>query len=84
MGSIEIIIGIISLHTTLLIAQIIPKIANIYYMFRLAKFSRTNYIIRVDSISILSICLCILGVISILGSFFIKDKNDNTIHNDIK
>lgn len=75
MGSIEIIIGIISLHTTLLIAQIIPKIANIYYMIRLSKFTKSNYVICVDSISMLSICLCILGVISIVWSIFIKDKN---------
>lgn len=84
MGSIEIIVGVISLHLTMLIAQIVPKIANIYYMIRLAKFTKANYIVHVEFINVLSICLCVLGIVSIICSIFIKDKKYNIVQDNTK
>ncbi|QSX04641.1 hypothetical protein JYG23_07955 [Sedimentibacter sp. zth1] len=73
-GSIEVILGLFSLLITSLIAQVIPKIARICFMFHLGSFLEENYIINIGFANMISVCLCLIGVITIAYFVFIKKE----------
>lgn len=73
-GSIEIVLGLISLLITSITVQIIPKIARMCFMFSLGSFSESDYIINIGFANIISICLCLIGIITIVYFVFIRKE----------
>ncbi|MEG0353756.1 MAG: hypothetical protein RSD26_09475 [Cellulosilyticaceae bacterium] len=73
-GSIEIILGLISLIITSLIQQVIPKIARMCFIFNNGSFGESDYIINVGFSNAISVCLCLVGVVTII--YFIISKKD--------
>ena len=73
-GSIEVIFGLVSLLVTSLISQVIPKIARICFMFNLGSFTENDYFINVGFANTISVCLCVIGIITIAFFVFIKKE----------
>ena len=73
-GSIEIILGLLSLLVTSVIREIIPKLASIYSMFNTRDFFEGNYIVSFGFANIISICLCLIGLLTIV--YFAFNKKD--------
>ncbi|MHC1747076.1 MAG: hypothetical protein AB9856_01640 [Cellulosilyticaceae bacterium] len=75
-GSIEIILGLMSLIVIALIQQVIPKIARMCYMFNIGSFGEFDYIINTNFCNIIAICLCLIGGITVIYfGFWKKDEN---------
>ena len=73
-GSIEIILGLLSLLVTSVIREIIPKLASICSMFNTRDFFEGNYIVSFGFANIISICLCLIGLLTIV--YFAFNKKD--------
>ncbi len=76
-GSIEITIGLVSFIITLLIQQVIPKIARMCFMLGGGSFNESRYIINTSDPNTISIILCLVGIVTIIyGNAIekIKDK----------
>ena len=74
-GSIEVILGLLSLLITSLIAQVISKIAKICFMYNLERsFLEKEYFINVGFANIISVCFCVIGLITIAYFVFIKKE----------
>ena len=73
-GSIEIILGLISLIITSLIQQIIPKIARMCFMFNNGGFGESKYIINTGFCNAIAVCLCLVGVLTIIYFVILKKE----------
>ena len=74
-GSIEIILGLLSLLVTSVIREIIPKVASICSMFNTRDFFEGNYIVSFGFANIISICLCLIGLLTIVYFAFNKKEH---------
>jgi hypothetical protein len=71
-GSIEIILGLISLFVTSVINQVIPKVAKMCFMFNTGMFSEADYIPNFGFANTIAVCLFLIGVFTVIYFVFIK------------
>lgn len=74
-GSIEIILGLLSLLVTSVIREILPKVAKICFMFNTGTFSEGNYQVSFRFANVISICLCLIGLLTIV--YFALNKKEH-------
>lgn len=73
-GSIEIILGLISLIITSLIQEVIPKIARMCFMFNNGGFGEREYIINTEFCNAIAVCLCLVGALTIIYFVILKKE----------
>ncbi len=73
-GSVEIILGLISLLVTSVIKEVIPKVASMCFMFNTGSFSEENYILDLGFANVVAVCLCLIGVLTIVYFVFVKNE----------
>lgn len=73
-GSVEIILGLICLVVANIIKELIPKIAKMCFMFNTGVFSETEYSLNLSSANSASICLCVLGILTIVYFVFLNKE----------
>ena len=71
-GSIEIILGLISLIIISLIQEVIPKIARMCFMFNSGGFGESKYIINTGFCNAVAVCLCLVGALTIIYFVILK------------
>lgn len=77
-GSIEVILGLISLLATSIIKEVIPKIASIFFMFNTGNFSEKDYAPDFGFANVIAVCLCLIGLLTCVYFVFIK-KEQGTV-----
>lgn len=73
-GSVEIMLGLVCLIVANIINEIIPKIAKMCFMFNYGGFSETAYSLNLSTANSASICLCVLGILTITYFVFYKKE----------
>jgi len=76
MGSIEIILGLLCLIATSVIAQVIPKMARIGFMFNSGSFTEADYALSFPYANGLAVGLCLLGAATIAYFVFIQKERE--------
>lgn len=74
-GSVEIVLGLISLIITSLIQQVIPKIARMCFMFNNGSFGESDYMINTEFCNAIASCLCLVGVLTIIYFVVLKKES---------
>jgi len=65
-GSIEIILGLLSLLVTSAIKEIMPKVARMCFMFNTGGFSEGDYTPNFGAANAIAISFCLIGIATIL------------------
>lgn len=73
-GSIEIVLGLLSLMVVSLIKESIPKFAKMCFMLTTGSFLESSYIINTGFANTVSILICAMGVVTIVYSHFHKSE----------
>lgn len=73
-GSIEIILGFITLFITSTIKELLPQIAKICFMFNTGEFFEGDYSPDFWLTNALAICLCLVGILTCVYFVYIKKE----------